>query len=84
MAAERPGRLRLHEAYRRLFCSPEGELVMEDLARRGFMDRTTVAVSGGGVDPVRSAYNEGRRSLVLYVRHMTDAHHFRNMEEDDA
>jgi hypothetical protein len=67
----RPSPPRLHQAYRRTFDSPEGELVLADLERRGFG-----LTPHFDPDPQRTAYNEGRRSLLLHILAM--------IEEDPA
>ncbi|MGE4551604.1 MAG: hypothetical protein AB7D57_00735 [Desulfovibrionaceae bacterium] len=70
---------RLHAAYRRTFESEDGRTVLEDLERRGFMWGSTLHP-----DPQRTAFNEGRRSLVLHIRYMTapDSERGHNTEED--
>jgi hypothetical protein len=59
--------LALCEAYERLFTSPDGQLVMGDLERRGYMLETTHSA-----EPGRTEFNEGRRSLVLHIMSMRD------------
>lgn len=66
-----PSPLELHRAYRRLFESADGQTVMEDLEQRGAFLRSTFSA-----DPGRTAFNEGRRSLVLHVKHMLDETNF--------
>lgn len=61
----------LHLAYRRLFESKDGEQVMLDLERRGFY--RDPAFSG---EPVRLAFNEGRRTMVLHVKQMLEESNF--------
>lgn len=61
----------LHEAYVRLFGCEDGRTVLADLERRGFGG--TCCFAG---DPCRTAFNEGRRSLYLHLRHMLDAANF--------
>ncbi|WP_285907466.1 hypothetical protein [Pseudodesulfovibrio pelocollis] len=68
--------LELHRAYRRLFESADGRAVMEDLERRGSFMRSTFST-----DPGRAAFDEGRRSLVLHVKHMLDQTNFINLKE---
>lgn len=71
-----PSPLQLHRAYRRLFESADGRTVMEDLEQRGSFLRSTFSI-----DPGRTAFNEGRRSLVLHVKHMLDETNFINHKE---
>lgn len=61
----------LHQAYARLFACPDGETVLADLEARAGLFRSSF--SG---DPSRTAFNEGRRSMALHVRHMLDAANF--------
>jgi hypothetical protein len=69
--------LELHRAYRRLFESADGQTVMDDLEQRGAFMRSTFST-----DPGRTAFNEGRRSLVLHVKHMLDESNFIAKEND--
>lgn len=55
----------LRQSYARLFACADGERVLEDLEARGF--GSTCAFSP---DPLRAAFNAGRRSLYLHVRAM--------------
>lgn len=55
----------LRASYARLFACADGERVLEDLEARGF--GRTCAFSP---DPLRAAFNAGRRSLWLHVRAM--------------
>lgn len=57
--------LELHRAYKRLFESADGKVVMDDLERRGCFLRSTFSTDKG-----RTLFNEGRRSLVLHMKHM--------------
>lgn len=72
-----PNPLELHRAYRRLFESPDGRTVMNDLERRGCFSRSSFST-----DPGRTSFNEGRRSLVLHVKHMLDETNFIHKEID--
>jgi len=67
--------LELHRAYRRLFECEDGRAVLDDLEKRGCFLRSTFST-----DPGRTAFQEGRRSLVLHVRHMLDETNFINKE----
>jgi hypothetical protein len=68
--------MELHRAYRRLFECADGRTVMEDLERRGSFMRSTFSTDLG-----RAAFDEGRRSLVLHVKHMLDETNFINHKE---
>ena len=57
--------LKLHEAYDAAFCGESGLIVLADLERRGFINDLSFSP-----EPGRTQFNEGRRSLVLHVRHM--------------
>ena len=52
-------------AYHRVFTSPEGEIVLRDLLKRGGLLQVS-AVAG---DPHMTHYNDGRRSIVLEIVH---------------
>ncbi len=66
-----PDPLELHRAYKRLFESADGRAVMADLEQRGCFLRSSFSQDRG-----RTAFNEGRRSLVLHVKHMIDETNF--------
>ncbi len=55
----------LRAAYGRVFGGPDGRMVLEDLEQRGFWRSSSFSP-----DPARTAFNEGRRSLVIYLRRM--------------
>lgn len=57
-------RLFLYQIYARTFGAGDGPLVLQDLSRQFWGDRTT-AVAG---DPYTSAFYEGQRSVVLHIR----------------
>ena len=63
--------LELHRAYKRLFESADGRVVMDDLERRGCFLRSTFSTGTG-----RTEFNEGRRSLVLHMKHMLTQDNF--------
>lgn len=69
--------LELHRAYKRIFDSHDGRTVMKDLENRGCFLRPTFST-----DPGRTAFNEGRRSLVLHMKHMLEETNFINKEND--
>lgn len=63
--------LELHKSYRRVFETPDGRRVLKDLEARSFVRGSSFAP-----DPGRMAFNEGRRSMSLHVRHMLDPDNF--------
>lgn len=63
--------MELHRVYRRVFGCADGETVMTDLARRGFLNRSAYSA-----EPGRIQFNEGRRSMVLHIHHMMDEQNF--------
>ena len=67
--------LELHRAYKRLFDCADGQTVMRDLEKRGCFLRSTFST-----DPGRTRFQEGRRSLVLHIKHMTDETNFIDKE----
>ncbi|KAB1441654.1 hypothetical protein [Pseudodesulfovibrio senegalensis] len=66
----------LHRAYRRALDNEDGRRVLHDLEQRGCLARSTFST-----DPGRTFYNEGRRSMVLHVRHMLDENNFKELME---
>ena len=69
--------MELHRAYRRIFESADGEIIMDDLEKRGCFLRSTFSTDHG-----RTQFNEGRRSLILHVKHMLNETNFLNKETD--
>ena len=69
--------LELHRAYKRMFASHDGKTIMDDLEKRGCFMRSTFSTDKG-----RTAFNEGRRSLVLHVKHMLDETNFINKDNE--
>ncbi|WP_272698875.1 Bbp19 family protein [Desulfovibrio sp. Fe33] len=69
--------LELHRAYMRLFDSADGRVVMADLERRGCFMRSTYSTDRG-----RTEFNEGRRSLVLHMKHMLEPDNFIEKENN--
>lgn len=53
---------RIVQAYRNVFNSPEGELVVNDMIRSYIMRDSFVPG-----DPCASAYNDGQKALVLSI-----------------
>lgn len=69
--------LELHRAYTRIFQCADGQTIMNDLEKRGCFTRSTFST-----DPGRTQFNEGRRSLVLHVKHMLNENNFINKENE--
>ncbi|MCJ2165609.1 MULTISPECIES: hypothetical protein [unclassified Pseudodesulfovibrio] len=67
----------LHRAYKRLFDSADGHTVMDDLEKRGCFMRSTFSTDAG-----RTEFNEGRRSLVLHMKHMLTEDNFIEKENN--
>jgi hypothetical protein len=67
-------------AYRAVFESPQGEIVLAHLAKHGFVFDSTF-VQG---DPTATSLNEGSRRMVLSILRMlnTDFNKLRQMMED--
>ena len=57
--------VKLQEAYRTLFDTPDGKTVLKDLEDFGFYHDSTFVG-----DPNVTVFNEGRRSVVLHIRNM--------------
>ncbi|WP_147819683.1 hypothetical protein [Salidesulfovibrio onnuriiensis] len=69
--------IELHRAYKRIFDTEDGRTVLEDLKQRACFDRTTFST-----DPGRTLFNEGRRSMVLHVRFMSNEDNFRELSKE--
>lgn len=61
----------LHQAYKRIFDSSDGQAVLEDIKRRGFYRTPLFSTESG-----RTQFNEGRRSMLLHVLYMMDPDNF--------
>jgi microsomal dipeptidase-like Zn-dependent dipeptidase len=61
--SKRPNVVEMHDSYKKVFSSPDGERVLEHLCRVGFVFDTS-HVSG---DPYETAHREGQRRLVLSI-----------------
>jgi hypothetical protein len=72
----------LASVYMRVFNTDDGKLVLADLANRCFDEVSTIPE--GAVDPFNAVRNEGRRSVLLYVRTMLKPHDAVKMEESNA
>ena len=59
-----------HDRYRSVFTTPNGEWVLNDLARICFRDSTTLVYSevDGKVDPAYTVYHEGMRTVFLTIQ----------------
>lgn len=65
----------LHRAYHMVFASPGADLVLKDLALRGFKNR--VLYDPDSANAVNDAlFREGRRSLLMHVEYMIDPMNF--------
>ncbi len=81
-AEKREERLRLD--YEKTFSGPIGERVLADLAERhGILGDLPETTPGGGVDPVRLAYNAGRRRVVADIINYVKAPLFDQTDDDD-
>lgn len=67
--------LELHRAYKRIFDTPDGQTVMDDLEKRGCFLRSSFSSDKG-----RTEFNEGRRSMVLHMKHMCEENNFIHKE----
>jgi hypothetical protein len=50
-----------HDLYKMVFDSPNGQLILKDLADRHRIFQTTFVTN----DPYATAFNEGRRAVIL-------------------
>lgn len=55
----------LNKDYMHIFSTDEGKRILEDLERKYHITQTTFREDALGI-----AYNEGQRTVVLYIRHM--------------
>lgn len=79
-AVERSKRaVRTRNAYLRLFNDVDGDLVLAELER--FCGAHVTSFAPG--DPHRTAYNEGKRSVVLHIRSMMEPVRAGSGQEDD-
>jgi len=60
--------IKVNASYKKAFSGPDGETVLKDLLVSTGFDTTTFVAH----DPYSSAYNEGRRSIVLQILRMVD------------
>lgn len=64
METDKEKKVSLIQDYIKVFSTPEGENVIKDLMEQGYLLTPTYAG-----DDVKSALNEGKRELVLYILH---------------
>jgi hypothetical protein len=57
----------LHKQYLAVFDGAAGKAVLSDLMARGMVLQSTF-----NSDPMKAAYNEGKRSIALYIHNMLD------------
>lgn len=69
--------VRVAAAYKRVFSSPDGQIVFADLRRR-FVD-CPIARPGHGSE--HAFFREGRRSAVAFIFQMTEGDHGRTRED---
>ncbi|HWL54286.1 MAG TPA: hypothetical protein VNQ90_17735 [Chthoniobacteraceae bacterium] len=61
---------RVVNAYRRVFGSEEGKLVLEDLRGKFGTDKPAfIPKPDGGFDPLWAAVRDGQRQVVIHVEH---------------
>ena len=68
MAQKQPKLNELHDAYRAVFSTADGERVLEHLCKIAFIHDSTY-VQG---DPYESAHREGQRRLILSILRFCD------------
>lgn len=59
--------LKKQEAYRRMFSTADGKIILKDLGYYCFENDSTF-----DKDERISSFNEGRRSVILFIRRMLD------------
>lgn len=57
--------LKIKHKYEAVFSSPDGQKVLEDIIKSGFMFRTTFSS-----DPMEMARDEGKREFALHIKDM--------------
>jgi hypothetical protein len=55
------------ERYKRVFSTPDGKAVLDDLRKRSFVDKTTY-----DPDIKKMSLHEGRRSLYVYISNLVN------------
>ena len=56
-----------HAFYEETFGTKSGKLVLEDLEKDAYINRSTIS-DGGNIDPHQIAFREGIRSIVLKIQ----------------
>lgn len=69
--------IELHKSYLRVFSTPDGRRVLQDLQSRGHAFASTFST-----EPGRTQFNEGRRTMVLHVEHMLNSENFNQTTEE--
>ncbi|MFW5500082.1 MULTISPECIES: hypothetical protein [unclassified Maridesulfovibrio] len=68
-----------HRRYLRVFETDDGQKVLDDLKTRGFHYRSSFSP-----EPGRTNFNEGRRSLVNHILHMTNINNFTPTKTEES
>lgn len=74
-----PELMEMHRRYLRVFETDDGQKVLEDLKARGFYSRSSFSL-----EPGRTDFNEGRRSMVNHIMHMTDINNFTPTKKEES
>ena len=61
--------LELHQAYLNVFKTESGKKILKDLERSCFVNSSSMSDSN---DPYRLAFNEGKRSIYLRIKNLSD------------
>lgn len=69
---------RMRKAYRDVFLSDSGKVVLTDIAQRGLLHM----VSFTGETPLGTAFNEGKRALALEIIRLLNPHPIHNIKGD--
>ena len=69
---------RMRKAYRDVFLSDSGKIVLMDIAQRGLLHM----VSFTGETPLSTAFNEGKRALALEIIRLLNPHPIHNIKGD--
>jgi len=62
-----PAQVSLHKQYLAVFDGPAGKAVLADIMRSGGLMAPSF-----NPDPMRAAFNEGKRNLALHIHNMLD------------
>lgn len=78
-------RLHIKQSYTAIFEQPHGKLVLNDIIRRGGLYSVSVPKDA---NPERTAFNEGKRALVLEILSMlrmdNEVAMLKNLQERDT